>query len=426
MPESFIGRFRPEQPAPDQTPIPRSGAGPMDPETAIVEREVARVLSAAEGTRNQTLNDASFNLAQILPADTWRERLHQAGLTVGLTAAETRATIASGIRGGLRNPRPEHRQIRGRNGALRPVEALPALDGYRETPSPFVDWEALWADPGEMTWLAEPVIPAGRLVSLYSPPGVGKSLLALDLAVSISRGTEALGAPTEQVPVLYLDYENVALDVRDRLTDMTCTPADLEALHYWSFPDLPPLDIEAGGQALAATASHIGAGLVVIDTLSRCIEGDENDAATMLNLYRHTLMPLKAAGIAVLRLDHTGKDTAKGQRGTSAKSGDVDLVWRYEEIAPGQFLLSNEKHRIRINELSLNIQRTESPTTHRVDTRTIGQAKRDAVLAAMDAAGLPADAGRDRARAVLNAAGIKIRDTTLADIIRVRRGLPAP
>lgn len=422
---SFIKAIRLEdEPAPAPNP-PGAGATPSGFENGILAAECANVRGAPEGARNHTLNKAAFNLAQIMPPDAFMSALLEAASHCGLDEVEAGRTIRSGIAGAERNPRPEHR-MPGRNGSLRPVQTLPTLDGYQEPPQPlFVDWEALWADPGHIEWLCEPVIPAGRLVSLYSPPGVGKSLLALDLAVSIAQGTDALGVGTTQARVMYLDYENTTLDVRDRLQEMGHGPEGLSGLLYWSFPEIPPLDTPEGGKALLEAATAHGAGLVVIDTLSRCVQGDENEASTALNLYRCTLMGLKAAGIAVLRLDHTGKDETKGQRGTSAKSGDVDLVWRLSEVIPEEtFLLTNEKHRIRISETRINIKRESGPLVHRVDTRTIGQTKTEAVLAALDEAGLPLNAGRDRARAVVTARGIRIADKALADLLRRRQGLP--
>lgn len=410
---SFLAQF--------QTAAPDRGY-----DNAVIEAELAKVRNATQGTRNRTLNDAAFNLLQVYPLDTVREPLLAAAQYAGLDRTEANATILSAHRGAERNPRPAHRLPR-TDKINRPLVDLPSIDGWTEpAPEPaLIDWEALWADPGRVEWLSEPLIPVGRLVSLYSPPGVGKSLLALQVAAAIASGAPVLGGPTRRTPVLYLDYENVALDVRDRLLDMGLGPADLTGLHYWSFPEIPPLDTPEGGKALVDQATKNGAGLVVIDTLSRCVQGEENEASTMLNMYRCTLMPLKAKGIAVLRLDHTGKDENKGQRGTSAKSGDVDLVWRLSEVIPEEtFLLSNEKHRIRISETRLNIKREHDPLRHRVDTRTVGQTKTEAVLEALDEAGLPLNAGRDRARAIVTARGIRIADKTLSDLLRRRQGLP--
>ena len=425
---SFLAKLRDEsdpEDVPRPVSAPPAGRGTWEPTAyaqAALNAECAQIQMAPEGTRNDTLNRAAYNLAQLIAGGQISEprvtdALTAAGHAAGLEAREIAATIRSGYGNGNRRAR-----------TATPRETAPAAPMTALTPDQaqgdqFIDWDALWADQTAIQWLCEPILPAGRLVSLYSPPGVGKSLLALELAAAITRGAPCLGTDTQQHPVLYLDYENVELDVRDRLQNMGLAPADLRALHYWSFPTLPPLDSPEGGQALLQAASHVRAGLVFIVTLSRCVAGDENDAATILALYRCTLMPLKAAGIAVLRLDHTGKDETKGQRGTSAKSGDVDLVWRYEEVIPDQqFLLTNEKHRIRIDELTINIRRQDSPLAHHVDTRTVGQAKRDAILDALR--NLPLDTGRDVARRTLDQAGIKVRNETLANILRERRGLP--
>ena len=66
---------------------------------------------------------------------------------------------------------------------------------------------------------------------------------------------------------------------------------------------------------------------MVIDTTGRVVAGPENDADTYRAFYRHTGARLKAAGIAQVRLDHAGKDADRGQRGSSSKTEDVDLVW---------------------------------------------------------------------------------------------------
>src|SRR6185369_5973575 len=133
--------------------------------------------------------------------------------------------------------------------------------------------------------------------------------------------------------VLYVDFENDPKgDLRPRLEDMGFGPDDLDNLAYLSFPPLGPLDTAVGAAELVAIVEAQGAEVVVIDTVSRAIRGEENENDTWLNFYRHTGKALKARGVAMLRLDHTGKDETKGQRGGSAKSGDVDMVWRMSKV----------------------------------------------------------------------------------------------
>lgn len=52
---------------------------------------------------------------------------------------------------------------------------------------PTINWHDLWADTSEEEWILEPLLPARRLVALYSAPKVGKSLLMLEIAQAVAR-----------------------------------------------------------------------------------------------------------------------------------------------------------------------------------------------------------------------------------------------
>ena len=107
---------------------------------------------------------------------------------------------------------------------------------------------------------------------------------------------------------------------------------DLDRLVLLSFPTLGWLDTATGGAELLAAAVTYQAEVVIIDTVSRAVRGEENENDTWLNFYRHTGLALKQHQIACMRLDHAGKDVTKGQRGGSAKSGDVDAVWQMTKL----------------------------------------------------------------------------------------------
>ena len=77
---------------------------------AALERELARVASAPEGARNSTLNKASFSLGQIigggaLDSGDVEALLVDRAAGIGLGEREARATIASGLSAGARQPR---------------------------------------------------------------------------------------------------------------------------------------------------------------------------------------------------------------------------------------------------------------------------------------------------------------------------------
>lgn len=192
-----------------------------------------------------------------------------------------------------------------------------------------IDWaEFANTDHNAATWLWEPVIPAGRATAIFAKGGTGKSLVVLRMVVDLVR---------QGVKVLYLDYEMTPDDLDDRLTDMGVEdPTEFTGtLFYAQLPPLDPLDTGEGGRDIRRLAQIADAELVVIDTFARAVEGDENDADTVRKFYSMTGLHLKADGRAFVRVDHAGKDGTKGQRGSSAKNDDVDLVWELKRTEDG-------------------------------------------------------------------------------------------
>lgn len=292
---------------------------------------------------------------------------------------------------------------------------------------PALDWHELWADESEEEWIVEPILPARRLVAVYSKPKVGKSLLMLELAVAIARGTEVLGVtPPRPYRVLYVDFENdPRMDTRDRLKAMGYKPDDLGDLVVLSFPSMAALDTAAGGEELLSAAAAYECEVVVIDTVSRAIKGEENDNDTWLNFYRHTGLAVKQAGLALIRLDHTGKDESKGQRGGSAKSGDVDAVWRLSKVTETTFRLDCEDARLPITEKTLVMHRESSPRLrHQVDAAGAAaawSAKVERLVGLLDANGVPNDAGERVVRQWKTERGEKASNEVIAAVVKARK-----
>jgi hypothetical protein len=134
-------------------------------------------------------------------------------------------------------------------------------------------------------------------------------------------------------------------DVRDRLTEFGIdSTLDLSNLLYaMRTDDFTALDTALGGAACLARIDADQPQVIIFDTFSRCVDGDENEADTVRAFFRHTGRPIKQRGISYLRLDHTGKDHAKGARGSSAKNDDVDLIWSLRRNQTGQTLVSKSR-----------------------------------------------------------------------------------
>jgi hypothetical protein len=202
-----------------------------------------------------------------------------------------------------------------------------------------LSWSSFWSDDnvGEQ-WLAEPVFPAGRLTALYAQAKQGKSEITLAVVAAVASGRPILGQPNHAGPVdvMYLDYEMTIADLQERLEALGYTPNDdLSHLHYFLLPSLPALDTAEGAETLAAMATELGVKAVVIDTMGRAVEGEENSNDTYRLFARHTGLTLKSLGLTVIRTDHAGKDRERGQRGASAKNDDADLVWRVDRSEDG-------------------------------------------------------------------------------------------
>ncbi len=286
-----------------------------------------------------------------------------------------------------------------------------------------VDWQQLWDDtPEDEDWIIKPVIAAGRSIALYSPPKTGKSLLVLEMAAAIATGGPVLGQPAGRPRrVLYVDLENSRRDLRDRLTDFGYKPADLGNLAYLSFPSLPALDSPHGGLEILALAIAYDVELVIIDTVSRVISGGENDADTFAALYRHALAPLKGRGIAVIRIDHSGKDAGKGQRGSSAKNADVDAVWILTAAGP-ILTLRCEMSRTAIEAPSISLRRETGPLRHVITEHAAAAVDRvQDVIAKLDELGVPRDWGGVRCLRALNGAAFPVDKNVLPEAIRVRK-----
>jgi hypothetical protein len=289
-------------------------------------------------------------------------------------------------------------------------ERLDAQGAWVAENLPVLNWHDVWADQTEEEWIVEPLLARRRLVALYSAPKVGKSLLMLEIAAHIAAGREVLGAkPPGPIRTLYVDFENDPFgDVRERLRAMGFGPGDLDNLCYLSFPNLGKLDTERGAAELLAAIKYYRCEVVVIDTVSRSIEGDENENDTWLAFYRHTGLALKREKVALIRLDHAGKDEKRGQRGGSAKSGDVDAVWRMSTAGEDTFDLECEAQRFPIAAHRFTIKRLEEPHLgHDVISNPVRE-RHERLLAELQRLDVDPDLSITNATALLRAEGVKV------------------
>lgn len=292
---------------------------------------------------------------------------------------------------------------------------------------PRLDLDRLISEPPPPAeYLMWPLVERGRISSLYSPAKAGKSLTMLEWCALAAAGFPILGGPArEPVRILYLDFENSEADLHERLHALgygDTPPGTLDNLAYVSFPPIAPLDTAAGGLELQALVDYYAPELVVIDTLSRIIAGEENSADTFAALYRYSMQPLKAQKISVVRLDHSGHEADRA-RGSSAKTSDIDSSWSltYDEHQD-QRTLKRTHSRTGHGPTRLVLDVEAEPLRHVLATSPDPVQE---LVTAMETLDLPRDWGRDRCGNALREAGYRPSKRDLTAAVKCRKDLPA-
>jgi hypothetical protein len=196
------------------------------------------------------------------------------------------------------------------------------------------------------------VLNRGERSSWVGPPGSGKSALLADLAIHAAEGTDWRGHRSkEKVAVVYFALERKelvkrrmrahampqtlfemkdgALAARETRAARTNLPI---AVAGRAIDLLSRSCIETIVETVRAAETHYGVsvGLIIIDTFNKGIAmggGDEN-AAKDQNLVAANLQQIQdmLPDIHVALIGHTGKDESRGERGSNAHLGDVDMM----------------------------------------------------------------------------------------------------
>jgi hypothetical protein len=292
--------------------------------------------------------------------------------------------------------------------------------GHPDASSIFVDWPAFWtAERDDDQWLYEPILAKGRGHAIFAAHKVGKSLILLYVALELARNPEP-------VVVIYLDYEMSRDDLEERLVDMGAdSDSDLSRLRYALIPQLPALDTAEGSAALleivdqeqsARPDHHL---LVIVDTTARAVSGEENSADTIRAFYRHTGTGLKRRGVTWARLDHAGKDPTKGQRGSSAKGDDVDIVWRVTQV-DGGLRFAREASRVGWVPALVDLAKTDIPLSFTAGPRLYNEGVRP-MVDLLNRLGTPINITVRQAQKVLKDNGEGFNQKLLTQAVRFRK-----
>jgi hypothetical protein len=312
-------------------------------------------------------------------------------------------------------------------GKPEPITPIPTPD---EMLSMLVDWKTFWSlEHATEEWLAKPLIAKGRQTALFAGAKTGKSWLTLNVVAALASGKPILGQPAQPpIHCLYLDYEMIESDLYERLEQFGYTEDDdLSHLHYALIPNLPPLNTTEGASAIMKLVELTKAEVVVIDTTGRAIDGEENSADSYREFARTTGLALKRANISCIRTDHAGKDGGKkqGQRGSSAKNDDVDIVYRLDKTDDGLTLKRTHTRISWVPEtVSLIVEDIDDTITIRLRSKELkGWTLAELALAKrLDELGIPREAGVNETQRIAKERGITLaRKSILGRAIQCRQ-----
>lgn len=197
-------------------------------------------------------------------------------------------------------------------------------------------------------YLVDGVLPRAGLCVLWGKPGVGKSFVALDVALHVATGRAWQGRQVIKGSVIYIASEGAA-GVRQRWSAWRKHHGDQEAVDFWLAPQ--PLNLLAAKkdalERLVKQLSEIEPRvvLVVLDTLARSmVGGDENsskDMGVFISRLDHIRTELECAVLLVHHADKNGR----AMRGSTALSGAADTILSLRRRDGGKVRLTCEKQK---------------------------------------------------------------------------------
>jgi AAA domain len=171
---------------------------------------------------------------------------------------------------------------------------------------------------------------------LASPPGVGKTLFAMEIAAACSENRAAMGGlwPVEStVPVLYLDGEMHWEDLNTRSKTIGLRKTLILSKMVYEFRNgSPPLNIadeEGIRNPLTSIILNQGTKLLILDNIYSLVIGLDHNFEREWSPINQWLISLRNKGVAVILVHHTGK---KGdQLGTSSRKFNIDYSFTLEK-----------------------------------------------------------------------------------------------
>ena len=257
----------------------------------------------------------------------------------GYTADQTRQDMHKALQGARAKwdlPEPESSDVIDPDAHPKVFPTL-SLDEIENLPPP--------------TYLIDDLVPEHGLTFVYGDPGAGKSFIVLDAALRLAYGMDWHGTPTKPTGVLYIAGEGkhgLGKRVKGWRREHGLEGADAPfkllpvAVHM-----LDKESVQTLRNTIQAMSREVGfkVGLVVIDTVSRAIPGQDENKQDTMSLFVDGCAALhEFIDGALIGVHHSGKDSERGMRGSSVLLGAAEATIKVSKAGEIVTLL-NEKQK---------------------------------------------------------------------------------
>lgn len=185
------------------------------------------------------------------------------------------------------------------------------------------------------TWLIDGLIPQHGLVLLYGRPGEHKTFIAVDGSLRVAYGLDWHGRAVKRVGVLYIAGEG-RFGIGQRIKGwrkkhgLAGVDAPFKLLPV-AVHMLDPANVEKLKRTIDQVREEVDfeIGMVVIDTVSRAIPGQDENSQEAMSLFVDACAEIQNhCGGVVIGIHHSGKDADRGMRGSTVLLGGCDTAIR--------------------------------------------------------------------------------------------------
>jgi hypothetical protein len=188
-------------------------------------------------------------------------------------------------------------------------EKVPSIPEGADLALSIHDLMSMHIEPPEP--IVHDLLDAGTGIMIAGPPNVGKSWITMHLALCLATGQKFLGKyEVENVPVLIIDEEGSPWGDQMRM-DMLINGMEVGSLVntplYLSIGKNLKLDNAVGLATVRRMISRYNPKLVILDSLVRMGDADENTSRGMANFFAITKELMRTTGAAFLFVHHIRK-----------------------------------------------------------------------------------------------------------------------